>query len=120
MQPQWIAPTSTMLGVLMAGISTSIVLIAPPPTAALFTACLGYNPVTHTLPPAVLTHLSPAFRAHLIERSFFPRLIGPSLMEGLRFAFCIAADMSLIAAIASQLRGAGGRAAVPAAHCRIR
>ena len=107
MKPQWIALTNTTLGVLMAGINTSIVLIAhcrrPPPSSPHFSATIRW---AHMLPPAVLAHLSPALRAHLLARSFFPHLIGPPLMEGLRFAFYIADGMSLVAAIASQLRGA--------------
>jgi hypothetical protein len=76
-----------------------------PPTAALFSAFLGYNPMAHLVPPAVLAHLPAATRAHLLGRSFFPRLIAPPFMTGLRAAFYVSAAMSLVAAIASFMRG---------------
>jgi MFS family permease len=76
-----------------------------PPTAALFSAFLGYNPMAHLLPPAVLNHLSAATRLHLLGHSFFPSLIAPPFMEGLRDAFFVSAAMSVVAAIASLLRG---------------
>lgn len=76
-----------------------------PPTAALFSAFLGYNPMAHLLPPAVLGHLSVAARAHLLGRSFFPGLIAPPFMDGLRDAFYVSAVMAVIAAGASILRG---------------
>jgi MFS family permease len=76
-----------------------------PPTAALFSAFLGYNPMAHLLPASVLGHLSAATRAHLLGRSFFPTLIAPPFMDGLRIAFFVSAAMSLIAAVASLLRG---------------
>ncbi len=76
-----------------------------PPTAALFSAFLGYNPMAHLLPPAVLAHLPAAARAHLLGHAFFPGLIAPPFMEGLRDAFYVSASMSFIAAIASLLRG---------------
>ena len=78
---------------------------ALPPTAALFAAFLGYNPMQHILPPDILGGLAPALKTHLLAREFFPRLIGPPLMQGLRLAFYIAAGMSLVAAIASLMRG---------------
>jgi MFS family permease len=76
-----------------------------PPTAALFSAFLGYNPMAHLLPPAVLAHLPAATRLHLLGHSFFPGLIAPPFMEGLRDAFYVSAAMSVVAAVASLLRG---------------
>jgi MFS family permease len=76
-----------------------------PPTAALFSAFLGFNPMAHLLPPGVLSHLSAATRAHLLSRSFFPGLISVPFMDGLRLAFYVSAGMSFVAAIASLLRG---------------
>jgi len=76
-----------------------------PPTAALFSAFLGYNPMQHLLPPAVLGHLGTTSRALLLSRSFFPKLIASPFMDGLRLAFYVSAAMSLVAAIASLLRG---------------
>jgi MFS family permease len=76
-----------------------------PPTAALFAAFLGYNPMAHMLAPDVLASLSPAVKRHLLSAHFFPQLIAGPLMNGLRDAFYIAAAMSLAAAIISLLRG---------------
>jgi MFS family permease len=69
-----------------------------PPTAALFAAFLGYNPMKHLLPAAELSQLPAAAKAHLVAPTFFAGLIGQPLMEGLRFAFYLAAGMALVAA----------------------
>jgi MFS family permease len=76
-----------------------------PPTAALFSAFLGYNPMAHLLPASVLAHLPATARAHLLGHSFFPSLIAPPFMDGLHDTFYVAAAMSFVAAIASRLRG---------------
>lgn len=76
-----------------------------PPTAALFSSFLGYNPMAHLIPPAALSHLSPRAHAHLLSRGYFPSLIAPPFMSGLRYAFYVSAAMAFIAAIASLLRG---------------
>ena len=100
-------PTTLQSGLVSAGLpAASARLIAHlPPTAALFSAFLGYNPMAHLVPPAVLAHLPAATRAHLLGRSFFPQLIAPPFMNGLRAAFYVSAAMSLVAAIASFMRG---------------
>jgi hypothetical protein len=61
--------------------------------------------MAHLLPAGVLNHLPLATRAHLLSRSFFPGLIAPPFMDGLRLAFYVSAGMSFIAAVASMLRG---------------
>jgi MFS family permease len=76
-----------------------------PPTAALFGAFLGYNPIGVLLPPSILNHLSAANRATLLGKSFFPNLISGPFMVGLSAVFYIAALMCLVAAVASLLRG---------------
>jgi MFS family permease len=76
-----------------------------PPVGSLFAAFLGYNPVQQLLPASVLAHLPAGHAAYLTGRSFFPSLIGPSFKTGLRYAFDFAIGCSLIAAIASLLRG---------------
>lgn len=75
-----------------------------PPTAALFAAFLGYNPMGTLLGPA-LTHLPSATVAYLTGPSFFPRLISSSFMVGLDIAFDFAAIACAVAAVASVLRG---------------
>jgi MFS family permease len=76
-----------------------------PPTAALFGAFLGYNPIGVLLPAPTLTHLSAADRATLLGKAFFPHLIAAPFMVGLSAVFYLAAAMCLVAAVASFLRG---------------
>ncbi|HEV2404352.1 MAG TPA: hypothetical protein VGR88_02800 [Ktedonobacterales bacterium] len=123
------ALTNTTLGALMATIDASIVLIALPstfftgltrngvpahaattishlpPTAALFGAFLGYNPIQQLLPPAVLHAISPANQATLLGKTFFPGLISTPFMSGMRAVFYVSAVLCLVAAAASLLRG---------------
>ncbi|HLI42203.1 MAG TPA: carboxypeptidase-like regulatory domain-containing protein, partial [Streptosporangiaceae bacterium] len=75
-----------------------------PPTAALFAAFLGYNPMQTLLGP-VLAHLPHATVTYLTGRGFFPRLISPPFMDGLGEAFDFAAAACAVAAVASWLRG---------------
>jgi MFS family permease len=76
-----------------------------PPTAALFGAFLGYNPIGELLPPAVLHAISPAQQAILLGKTFFPNLIAIPFMESLHAVFYISAALCLIGAAASLLRG---------------
>src|SRR5438128_7530657 len=78
-----------------------------PPTAALFGAFLGYNPIGELLPPPVLQAISPAHQAILLGKTFFPNLISAPFMDGLHAVFYISAALCLIAAGASLLRGKG-------------
>ncbi|MDA8300397.1 MAG: MFS transporter [Actinomycetota bacterium] len=76
-----------------------------PPLGYLFAAFLGYNPLKSMLGPAVLGRL-PAKQATLITgRAFFPQLIGPSFKHALVLILVFAVVMSLVAALASALRG---------------
>ncbi len=76
-----------------------------PPTAALFAAFLGYNPMATLLPQQVLHSLPAANQAHLLSKSFFPNLISDPFMVGLHAVFYLSAAMCLVAAVASLLRG---------------
>ncbi len=76
-----------------------------PPTAALFGAFLGYNPIGELLPPPLLHAISPTHQAILLGKTFFPNLISAPFMDGLRAVFSISAALCLIAAGASLLRG---------------
>ena len=75
------------------------------PLGYIFAAFLGLNPLKSLLGPAVLAHLGPAQAAALTGRAFFPQLIGPSFKSALVLILGFAAVMSVIAAIASALRG---------------
>jgi EmrB/QacA subfamily drug resistance transporter len=76
-----------------------------PPTAALFAAFLGYNPMSTLLPPNILHALSAVNQANLLGHSFFPNLISPAFMTGLHGVFYLSAAMCFVAALASFLRG---------------
>ena len=77
-----------------------------PPTATVFGAFLGYNPIANLLGPSgVLAHLPHARAAYLTGRSFFPDLISGPFSSGLHEAFDFAIVAMLIAAAASWLRG---------------
>jgi MFS family permease len=87
-----------------------------PPIGVLFAAFLGYNPMQSLVPTAVAQHLSAASQATLFGKAFFPTLILPAFMDGLKLAFYVSAGMALIATVASVLRGKDvfyGQAAAP-------
>jgi Major Facilitator Superfamily len=75
-----------------------------PPTAVMFAALLGYNPIQMLLGP-VLTKLPASNAAYLTGHSFFPSLISAPFHAGLSVAFDFAIVACLIAAVASLLRG---------------
>ena len=77
-----------------------------PPTASVFAAFLGYNPVQNLLGPSgVLAHMPPAQAAFLTGRSFFPSLIAKPFSHGLHEALDFAIAACLLAAGASALMG---------------
>jgi EmrB/QacA subfamily drug resistance transporter len=76
-----------------------------PPTAALFAAFLGYNPMASLVPSSVLAALPAASKTTLLGNQFFPNTIAPAVMSSLRIAFYISALLSVVAAVASFLRG---------------
>ena len=75
-----------------------------PPTAVMFAALLGYNPIQMLLGPA-LTKLPAHSAAYLTGHSFFPSLISAPFQAGLQIAFDFSIAACLIAAVASLLRG---------------
>jgi MFS family permease len=77
-----------------------------PPIGSLFSAFLGYNPVKELLAPTgALQHLSASQAAYVTGRTFFPKLIEEPFSQGLHLAFDFAAGATLIAVVASALRG---------------
>ncbi len=76
-----------------------------PPLGYLFAAFLGLNPLRSLLGPSVLAHLAPAQRSTITGRSFFPQLIGSPFTHALLYVVLFAAAMSLVAALASAMRG---------------
>ncbi len=100
-------PTSLFSGLAGAGVPTPVAhqIASLPPTAALFAAFLGYNPMATLLPPAVLHALPTANQALLLGKEFFPNLISAPFMEGLRIVFYFSVVLCAISAVASLLRG---------------
>ena len=77
-----------------------------PPIGSLFSAFLGYNPVQQLLgPTGALAKLSPSQAAYITGRSFFPKLIEAPFADGLHLAFTFALIATLVAVVASALRG---------------
>jgi MFS family permease len=77
-----------------------------PPIGSLFSAFLGYNPIKELLgPTGALQHLSAHQVAYVTGRSFFPKLIEQPFAYGMHLAFTFAAGATLIAIVASALRG---------------
>jgi MFS family permease len=75
-----------------------------PPIGYLFASFLGYNPLQTLLGP-LLGHLPPADAARLTGRSFFPSLISGPFQHSLVLVLTFSIVASLIAAVASALRG---------------
>ena len=86
-----------------------------PPTAALFAAFLGYNPIGSIVPPAVMSSLPAAAQSHLTDLTFFPNAIAPAFMSALHDAFYIASAMTVVAALASWFGMAKPKPVGPAA-----
>jgi len=103
--------SSSLPGHLFTGLTTHGVSVADanrlahlPPTAVMFAALLGYNPIQMLLGPA-LTKLPASNAAFLTGHSFFPSLISAPFQTGLDIAFDFAIVACLVAAVASLLRG---------------
>ncbi|GLW11953.1 MFS transporter [Microtetraspora sp. NBRC 13810] len=78
-----------------------------PPVGTLFAAFLGYNPIQQLLGPHTLSRLPAANAATLTGREFFPHLISGPFHSGLVVVFWLAIVMSLVAAVATLVRGRG-------------
>jgi MFS family permease len=100
-------PTTLFQGLTQAGLPAVDARAAAnlPPTAALFAAFLGYNPLQTILPPQIVSALPAAAQAQLLGKTFFPNLLSGPFESGLRIAFSISAVLMVIAALASMLRG---------------
>ncbi len=90
-----------------------------PPVSSLFAAVLGVNPVEHLLAAGgTLASLPAAAQQTLTGKHFFPDLISAPFHQGLVVVFSTAAGLSLIAAVASLMRG--GREDDPGAEDQLR
>jgi MFS family permease len=100
-------PSELLHGLVANGVPTSAAkkVAGEPPIGALFASFLGLNPIKELVPSGVLQHLTIAQQARLTGRSFFPHLISGAFATGLHYAFDFAIGCSLVAAVASWLRG---------------
>jgi MFS family permease len=100
-------PSTMFHGLVSHGISATQAtqLAHMPPLGYMFAAFLGFNPLKSLLGPAVLGHLPAGQAAALTSRQFFPQLIGAPFRHGLVLIMILAIAMSLVAALASALRG---------------
>ena len=77
-----------------------------PPVSSLFASVLGVNPIQHLLAPSgVLAKLPAASQAALTGRTFFPSLLSGPFHSGLIIVFSVSAALSVLAGLASLLRG---------------
>ncbi len=101
-------PGTLDTGLLHAGVPHSVAakLAGLPPVSSMFGALLGINPIEHLLSQHhALQYLSPSGREALTGRAFFPHLISAPFHDGLIVVFATAAGLSVMAAIASLMRG---------------
>jgi MFS family permease len=101
-------PKTLTNGLQQQGVSHTIAhqVGALPPVSSLFAAILGVNPIQHLLAPSGALATLPATNQHtLTGREFFPNLISGPFHNGLVVVFAVAAVLSLLAAVASLLRG---------------
>ncbi|MGB9980308.1 MFS transporter [Methanobacterium sp.] len=85
------------------------VLSSIPPTGALFSAFLGFNPVTTILsglPHQFVASIPSGTMTTLTGTTWFPQTLAEAFMPALRMSFYIGAIFCAIAAILSALRGA--------------
>ena len=77
-----------------------------PPVSSLFAAVLGVNPLGHLLAAhGVLSSLPAAAQQAITGREFFPDLISGPFQDGLVVVFALATGLTVLAALASALRG---------------
>jgi EmrB/QacA subfamily drug resistance transporter len=79
-----------------------------PPTSALFSAFLGYNPVTTilgSLPVSFSSLISGSAMATISGIHWFPLALAPAFMGSMRMSFYAGAGIFLVAALLSALRG---------------
>ena len=109
-------PTTLTGGLVKLGVPTGVAhqIGSLPPVSSLFASVLGVNPIQHLLAPSgVLTKLPAASQAALTGQSFFPSLLSGPFHDGLIVVFSVSAALSVLAGLASLLRGK--RAPQPAA-----
>ena len=108
-------PTTLTNGLVKLGVPGGVAhqIGSLPPVSSLFASVLGVNPIQHLLAPSgVLAKLPAASQATLTGRAFFPALLSGPFHDGLIVVFSVSAALSVLAGLASLLRGK--RAPLPA------
>ncbi len=105
-------PGALYAGLISAGFPNNVaqMISKMPPTAALFAAFLGYNPMQAVLSniPSLASQISNADPNSLnvvLSNTWFPKVIAPAFMYALRSVLVVSSIIVIIAAIASALRG---------------
>jgi MFS family permease len=101
-------PTTLTAGLEKQGVSHQVAqqVGSLPPVGSLFAAFLGFNPLKNLLgPTGELQRLPHHSVATLTGHEFFPRLISGPFHHGLIVVFTAAAAMTVVAALASLMRG---------------
>jgi MFS family permease len=100
-------PSAMLNGLTQAGIppASATELSKLPPFGYLTAALMGYNPLGTRLGPEVLNSLPSSTAAQLTSRSYFPQLISASFQHALSMVLIFCIVISLIAAVASWVRG---------------
>jgi MFS family permease len=101
-------PTTLSNGLVKLGVpaGTAHQVATLPPVSSLFASVLGVNPIQHLLEPTgVLAKLPAASQAALTGRAFFPSLLSGPFHSGLIVVFSVSAALSVLAGLASLLRG---------------
>jgi MFS family permease len=104
-------PSTLSSGLVKLGVPAGVAhqVATLPPVASLFASVLGVNPIGHLLAPAgVLTRLPAASQRALTGREFFPSLLSGPFHSGLIVVFGVSAALSVLAGLASLLRGSRG------------
>jgi MFS family permease len=101
-------PSSLSNGLVKVGVPSGVAhqVATLPPVSSLFASVLGVNPIQHLLEPTgVLARLPAASQATLTGRQFFPSLLAGPFHSGLVVVFGVSATLSVLAGLASLLRG---------------
>jgi MFS family permease len=101
-------PSTLSSGLVKVGVPSGVAhqVATLPPVSSLFASVLGVNPIQHLLQPTgVLAKLPAASQATLTGREFFPSLLANPFHSGLIVVFGVSAGLSVLAGLASLLRG---------------
>jgi MFS family permease len=101
-------PATLSNGLIKVGVPSGVAhqVATLPPVSSLFASVLGVNPIQHLLQPTgVLAKLPAASQATLTGREFFPSLLAQPFHNGLIVVFGVSAGLSVLAGLASLLRG---------------